>query len=62
VKRRDLINELSAIAEQKGLSLELIRHGANHEVFRIGDKIVPIPRHREIKANTARSILKEAAR
>ncbi|RRD94609.1 type II toxin-antitoxin system HicA family toxin [Clostridiales bacterium COT073_COT-073] len=52
MKRKDLIKLL----EKNGWQLE--RQGANHEIYRKGDKIEPIPRHREVSENLAKAIIK----
>lgn len=54
MKRRDLIRKL----EQNGWELE--RSGANHDIYTNGSRNEPIPRHREIKENLAKGILKRA--
>jgi len=54
VKRHELIKTL----EQRGCVL--IRHGAKHDWYRSPGTGVsqPVPRHREIKENLAKHILK----
>jgi len=58
VKRRDLIRSIADAARARGLSWELVREGADHEVWALDGRRVTIPRHREIKQLTARAILK----
>jgi mRNA interferase HicA len=55
MKRADLLRKLSA------LGCELIRHGGNHDWYQNTTTKVcqPIPRHREIKENLAKSIIKK---
>jgi mRNA interferase HicA len=55
MKRADLIRKLSE------LGCELIRHGGKHDWFQnITTKVCqPIPRHREINENLAKSIIKK---
>jgi predicted RNA binding protein YcfA (HicA-like mRNA interferase family) len=48
------------IAKDGGLDLEFVRHGSNHDQYRIGTTLLPVPRHREIKEGTANAILKDA--
>lgn len=31
----------------------LLRNGANHDIFTNGEYNIPVPRHREVKENTA---------
>jgi mRNA interferase HicA len=60
MKKRDLIKRLRAIAKAANTDLELVREGANHEVWTIGDERLVIPRHREINEYTAKGIIKKA--
>lgn len=53
MKRRDLINKLMSI----GFQFE--RHGGNHDIYRFGDKIEKIPRHKEINEKLAKAILRK---
>ena len=48
------------IAGQRGLDFGLVREGRNHEIWRIGNARLVIPRHREVNERTARSILSRA--
>lgn len=48
------------IAEDKGAKLEFVRHGGGHDVYRILDQMLILPRHREVKEGTARSIIRQA--
>lgn len=54
MKRKDL----ERILKEHGYILE--NHGGNHDIFSNGNKKIPVPRHKEIKENTAKDILKEA--
>ena len=62
MKRRDLLKALDAQARQAGLELELVRHGGSHDIYRIGDCPIPIPRHNEIPEGMARAIIRAARR
>jgi len=55
MKRADLIKKLA------DLGCELIRHGGKHDWFQNTQTKVcqPVPRHREINENLAKSILKK---
>lgn len=55
MKRRDLLKRLEEIADT-----ELVRHGGSHDIYRVGDVQVTIPRHNEINEITAKAIIKEA--
>jgi mRNA interferase HicA len=59
VKQRDLIKRLEAIAAAKDLSLEFIRQGGSHTIYRIGSQNVAIARHREIPEQTALRIIRD---
>lgn len=61
MKRRDLLNELRAIAREKGYAMELTE-GGRHTKVRIGEWSEPIPRHREVEEWLARTILRRAKR
>ena len=49
-------NDLIKLLEQNGWVLQ--RHGANHDVYTNGKAFETIPRHREIKENLAKAIIK----
>lgn len=53
MKQRDLIKKLEAV----GFVFE--RHGGNHDVYRRGNEIENIPRHKEIDERLARAILRK---
>ncbi len=53
MKRADLIKLL----EKNGWSLK--RNGAEHDIYSNGNRIEPIPRHKEINEILARKILKK---
>jgi hypothetical protein len=59
VKRTDLLKTLQAVAQSKGLVLELIREGGNHTVYRVGAYQFPIARHREIPERTAQGTINQ---
>ena len=56
MKRRDLEKQLTA------LGWRLLRHGGSHDVWSKGERTMAVPRHNEINENTARAILREAAK
>jgi mRNA interferase HicA len=56
VKRRDLEARLRV------LGWSFLRHGGSHDIWERGTRTMAIPRHGEIKENTARAILREAAK
>jgi mRNA interferase HicA len=55
MKRADLLKKLAE------MGCELIRHGGNHDWYQNKTTKVcqPVPRHREINENLAKSILKK---
>ena len=62
MKRRDLLIQLAFIAETRGVPITRIRGRGGHDVYRVGDVQLTIPRHNEISEHTAQSILKRASR
>ena len=55
MKRTELLKKLEAVAESKGLVLELVREGGNHTVYRVGAYQFPVARHREIPEQQPRA-------
>jgi mRNA interferase HicA len=51
-------NALIKILKKNGW--ELLRHGANHDIYTNGTYNIAVPRHKEIKERTAHIILQEA--
>lgn len=60
MKRRDLLRHLRDLAKVSGVGFDLVRNGAAHDVFQLGDFMITMPRHREINERTAQGILKGA--
>lgn len=60
MKKRELLKRLRAIAVSADLTLDLVRQGANHEIWRIGGERIVVPRHREVNELTAEGILRKA--
>ena len=60
MKKRELLRRLRAIAASADLALNMVRQGANHEIWRIGSERIVIPRHREVNEFTAEGILRKA--
>ncbi|MFZ2089789.1 MAG: type II toxin-antitoxin system HicA family toxin [Desulfobaccales bacterium] len=54
VKRRDLINYLTANG------FYLLREGANHSIYTNGPKTIPVKRHKTLDRITANEICKQA--
>lgn len=53
MKQRDLVKKL----EDVGFKFE--RHGGNHDIYRRGNDIEQVPRHKEINEKLAKAILKK---
>lgn len=52
MKRKDLIK----LFEKNGWWL--LRSGGNHDIYTNGQQLEPIPRHKEIKENLAKAIIR----
>lgn len=61
MKRRDLLSQIATAAKDQGIPFVLHREGGNHSIFRLGELLVTVPRHREIVPNTATAILRQCA-
>lgn len=59
MKRRDVIKRIAQQAKTVGVEWTVARKGANHEVYRLGTVMVPIPRHNEIGQGLTEAIFKE---
>ncbi len=53
MKQRELIRRL------KELGFQFERHGSEHDVYKRGNDIEEIPRHKEINERLAKAILKK---
>jgi mRNA interferase HicA len=62
VKRRIVLKSLERLARVHGVAFRLERSTGPHDVFRWGDRLISIPRHREVNERLARSILREVQR
>lgn len=60
MKRRDLLQDLRQRAKAAGVSFDLVRNGARHDVFGLGGLMITVPRHREINERTAQGIVRSA--
>ena len=52
MKRRELIKKLEANGWW------LLRHGSDHDIYTNGTDVEPVPRHREINEQLAKSIIR----
>ncbi|PSR63983.1 MULTISPECIES: hypothetical protein [Nocardia] len=60
MKKNKLMRELQKLADARGLSLEFVRHGNRHDIYRLGNVQFPVGRHADIPERTAQAIIKEA--
>jgi predicted RNA binding protein YcfA (HicA-like mRNA interferase family) len=60
MKQGHLLDELRAIAKEKGATLDFVRHGGSHDHYEIRETRLIVPRHREIPEYTARGIIRTA--
>jgi hypothetical protein len=60
VKRTELLRRLADIAEVKDMTLTLVRHGANHDLYQLGGVRLTIARHSDIPEPLARRTIKDA--
>jgi hypothetical protein len=58
MKRTALIRSIRQQAKDAGLTMDLVREGREHEIWRVGGTDLPIPRHREISPGVTRKLLK----
>jgi predicted RNA binding protein YcfA (HicA-like mRNA interferase family) len=57
MKRTHLLKKLAEIG-----TVDVVREGANHTLYRVNGNVVTVPRHREIGEGLSKTILKQAAR
>lgn len=53
MKRRDLIKKLEAVG------FRFYRHGGNHDIYIRGEQFERIPRHKEVKEELAKAIMRK---
>jgi len=58
VKRSELLKKIAEVAAAKGLTVTLVRHGANHDLYQVGRLRVTVARHNEIPEQTARATIR----
>jgi hypothetical protein len=58
MRRRDLLNRIADMAKACELSLDEVREGRAHTIFKVGAAQFSVPRHVEINEVTARSIMR----
>lgn len=57
MKKRDLERRMAKLAKEYAVEVT-VKQGGNHEKWFAGSEAMPIPRHNEVKENTARGILR----
>ena len=55
-KRADLLREIREAAAFAGVTMEFVRHGSRHDIWRVGSLSFSVPRHRELGDRLARAI------
>lgn len=58
-KPRDIVKRIRREAKRQGMTFELARQGANHEVYSLDGLMIPIPRHREVGEGLTEQIYRE---
>lgn len=61
MKRKELLDRLEAEARGRGITWTLARNGARHDVYKLGGKMIPVERHRELDNSYAEMIYRECA-
>ena len=56
-----MIKRLATGAKAAGLPFVVAREGGRHTIFRVGDTLIPVPRHVEINEMTTVGIYKAAS-
>jgi hypothetical protein len=62
VTRVELLRLIRRAAKRTGTSVRFVRPGSEHELWMVGDVVVPIPRQRELTVGVARSIERDLER
>lgn len=58
MKRIELVRLIRTAASAREVSWELVREGADHEIWALNGRAIQIPRHREIRERLAEKILR----
>jgi len=59
MKKRDLLRKIEREAKSQNAAWELLRNGANHDVYTLNGVRIPIARHSEFSNRAAEMIWKE---
>ncbi|MBT2502963.1 hypothetical protein [Curtobacterium sp. ISL-83] len=60
MKRTELLDQIKSMAADRGRDCHLHRQG-KHEIWKVNEQSIPIPRHREVNDYTAKKILQQVA-
>ena len=58
-KKRDVLRIIKTAAESRSVKFSLLRHGAGHDIWRLGTKNIPIPRHNELDGSLTMLLFKK---
>lgn len=62
MKRAELLDMIAAEARRQRRSWELLRHGANHDVYLLDGHVrIPVARHREVTNDYAALVYRQCA-
>jgi len=59
VKRREVLKRIADHADDVGAEWTFVRHGANHDVYRLNGIMVPMPRHNDVERWLAETVWRE---
>ena len=59
MRRREILKRIAAQAKAAGVTWEVHREGANHTIYRLGNTVIPVPRHIEIGPGLSEEIFKQ---
>lgn len=58
-KKRDVLRIIKAAEDSRSIEFSFLRHGAGHDIWRLGTKNIPIPRHTELDGSLTILLFKE---
>lgn len=59
MKRKELIDRIATEAARRGIAWTFVRNGARHDLYRLGNKMIPVERHRELDNGYAEMVYRE---
>ena len=59
MKQAELVRRIRQRAAERQIAWEVAREGGRHTVYRLGNIMIPVPRHTEIDDRLAEQIFKE---